>query len=158
MDERRKRLTAADTSGAYLAPDRVIFGAGRVVARRFDAARRNGPGDPVALAASVGSDFYRGAFSASSTGLLAHRAGSGAQERMTWFDRTGKLLGHPGDVDMNGPELSLDDRHVAFDRIVQGNRDVWLMDLLARRTDALHLRCRGRRLSRLVAGWLAGCL
>ena len=126
-----KRLTAADTSGAYLAPDRVIFvQQGVLVARRFDAARGELAGDPVALAASVGSDFYLGAFSASSTGLLAHRAGSGAQERMTWFDRTGKLLGHPGDVDMNGPELSLDDRHVAFDRIVQGNRDVWLMDLL----------------------------
>jgi Tol biopolymer transport system component len=48
-----------------------------------------------------------------------------------WFDRSGKELGRIGDnsVDRYGPELSPDGRTVALTRIVDGNSDVWLMDL-----------------------------
>jgi Tol biopolymer transport system component len=51
---------------------------------------------------------------------------------LTWFDRTGKALGVAGALDAdqaNAPELSPDGRRVAIDRVIQGNRDVWLMDL-----------------------------
>jgi hypothetical protein len=81
-----KRLTPADSGGAYLAPDRVLFLAqGALVARRFDAARGVLIGDPVTLATSVGR------FSVSATGIVAHRAGGplalgrrGSITRATW--------------------------------------------------------------------------
>ena len=124
-----RRLTRADSSGVFLAPDLVVFvQQGALVARRLDAARGELTGDPVTLAASVGSDFFLGGFSTSPTGVLAYRAGSRAQRRLTWFDRTGRVLEQAGDG--NGPELSPDERRVAFDRIVEEDRDVWITDLV----------------------------
>jgi serine/threonine protein kinase len=119
-----KRLTAADSSGIFLSPDRLLFlRQGTLVARRFDVTRGELTGDPIVLASEVG------AFSISSSGIIAHRpAGGGRQPRMTWFDRSGKVvLGPAGFV--NAPELSPDERQVAFDRTTRGNRDVWIMDL-----------------------------
>jgi Tol biopolymer transport system component len=49
------------------------------------------------------------------------------------FDKSGKAVGSVGDPDENGlgyPELSPDGRRVAVDRTVQGNQDIWLIDLL----------------------------
>jgi Tol biopolymer transport system component len=123
-----KRLTAADGAGAYLPPDRVLFTQqGALVARRLDVARGDLTGDAVTVLPSAGEDASLGAFSTSSTGIVAYRAGSGSRALMTWFDRAGKVLGQAGDV--NGPELSPDERRVAFDRTIRGNRDVWIMDL-----------------------------
>ena len=119
-----KRLTAADSSGAYLAPDRVAFlRQGDLVARELDVARGELTGDPVTLASQVG------AFSVSASGVLAVRAGgAGRGARMTWFDRKGGLeLGPP--YAANTPELSPDGRHLVVDRTVRGNRDVWIVDL-----------------------------
>jgi Tol biopolymer transport system component len=50
---------------------------------------------------------------------------------LSWFDRSGKELSvsRPDTDDMKAPELSPDGRHVAIDRTIQNNRDVWLMDL-----------------------------
>ena len=65
---------------------------------------------------------------------MAYRAAGGAERRqLTWFDRTGKNVGVAGEPDANdllAPELSPDGRHIAVDRTVQNNRDVWLMDLV----------------------------
>jgi Tol biopolymer transport system component len=62
---------------------------------------------------------------------VALRAASDAQAVLTWRDRAGNVLGPAGDIPGagNGPELSPDGRHVAFDRTVQGNRDVWFLEL-----------------------------
>ena len=118
------RLTASENAATFLAPDRIIFvRQGALVSHRLDAARQELTGDPVTLLASVG------AFSTSTTGLLAYRAGSSPQGLMTWFDRTGKALGQAGDL-LNGSELSPEERRVAGDRTIQGNRDVWIKDLV----------------------------
>ncbi len=119
-----KRLTAADSLGALLPPDRLLFlRQGALVARQLDATRGELTGDPITLASDVGS------FSISTSGIVAHRpAGGGRQARITWFDRNGQaVVGPPGFV--NAPELSPDGRQVAFDRTTRGNRDIWLMDL-----------------------------
>jgi Tol biopolymer transport system component len=73
-----------------------------------------------------------GVFSASDTGVLLYRQGAGARRQLTWFDRNGKAVGTVGEPadDLDGyPELSPDGRRVAVDRTVQGNSDVWLIDL-----------------------------
>jgi Tol biopolymer transport system component len=121
--EPAKRLTAADSSGVYLAPDRVAFlRQGALVARALDVGRGELTGDPVTLASRVA------AFSVSASGVVALRAGGGRRARMTWFDRKGGHELGPAYA-ANAPELSPDGRHLAVDRTVQGNRDVWMIDL-----------------------------
>ena len=128
------RLTAADSAGAFLPPDQVVFvRQGTLVARGLDLARGALTGDTVTLADRVGVDaLFRGGFAVSGTGLVAYRTGDYAARQFTWFDRTGKAVGPAGEPDANGPdfpELSPDDRRVAMRRTAKGNGDVWLLDL-----------------------------
>ena len=122
------RLTVADSGGAFLPPDQVVFvRRGTLVARRLDLARGALTGDPVTLADRVGG------FAASGAGPVAYRAGGDASRQLTWFDRTGKAVGVAGAPDANGPgwpELSPDGRRVAMSRTVQDNLDIWLLDLV----------------------------
>ncbi len=129
------RLTASDSGGAFLPPDRVVFvQAGTLVARRLDLVGRVLTGDPVPLADGVGVDnLANGGFAVSAAGAVAYRVGGGASRQLTWVDRTGKAVGVAGEPDENAPrypELSPDGRRVVMDRTVQGNIDIWLRDLL----------------------------
>jgi hypothetical protein len=122
------RLTASDTPGAaFVPPGWLLFvSQGTLVARRFDAARGILTGDPVRVADSVR------AFSVSAARPIAYRATVGeAARQLTWFDRSGQVLGTWGAPDENAlwdPALSPDGHRVAVSRIVQGNPDVWLID------------------------------
>ncbi len=124
-----RRLTASASAGVPVSPGHVVFvQEGQLVARPLDAERGVLTGEPVVLASGVnpaGGGFF--GFSASSTGLLAYRAAGPPRVRSTWFDREGNVLeiGEP----MNGPEVSPDDRYVAYDMTIDGNRDVWIQDL-----------------------------
>ncbi len=129
------RLMAADSAGAFLPPDRVVFvRQGTLVARRLDLARAALTGDPVTLADRVGVDGdARGGFAVSGAGPVAYRTGGGAARQLRWFERTGKAVGVAGEPDANdqqGPELSPEGRQVAMRRTVQGNQDIWLLDLV----------------------------
>ncbi|HWI18117.1 MAG TPA: protein kinase [Vicinamibacterales bacterium] len=130
------RLTAAGSGGAFLPPDRVAFvRQGALVARRLDLAGRVLTGDPVTLADRIGEDEDggRGGFTVSATGLVAYRVGAGASRQFTWVDRAGTAVGVAGEPDTNYlhvPELSPDGRRLALWRTVQGNTDLWLLDLL----------------------------
>jgi Tol biopolymer transport system component len=85
-------------------------------------------GDPITLATSTGSDVSDPlGFSAAATGTVAYRVGHGAPVQTSWFDRTGKVFGQL--ATWNAPELSPDGRYVAGDRTIDGNRDVWLLEL-----------------------------
>jgi Tol biopolymer transport system component len=132
-----KRLTAADAAGAFLRPNHIVFiQQGTLVAREFDLARGELVGNTETLADSVGIGtnlFSQSGFSVSADGRIAYRSGGGGSTQLVWFDRTGKAVGVAGEPDGNkltAPELSPDLRRVAVDRTVQGNRDIWLMDLL----------------------------
>jgi Tol biopolymer transport system component len=67
--------------------------------------------------------------SASTSGLIAYRSGSANE--LIWTDRAGNPTGSPiaHSDPPNCPELSPDGRWIAFDRTVNGNRDVWLLEL-----------------------------
>jgi dipeptidyl aminopeptidase/acylaminoacyl peptidase len=85
------------------------------------------------VAQAVGTDgTFRSAFSVSATGVLAHRAGAGARRQLVWVDRSGKMLGAVGSPDENelaNPALARDGQRVAVNRTVQGNQDVWLIEV-----------------------------
>ena len=129
----QKMLTPADTAGAFLPPDKVVFvRLGALVARHLDHSRWELTGDAQSLADPVGYDLNLGAFSVSADGVIAYRIGGQGLRQLTWFDRTSKQITAAGDPDqnsLNAPELSQDGRHAAVDRTVQGNRDIWLFDL-----------------------------
>ena len=125
-----QRVTAAESGAQMLKPDHIVFAQqGSLVARRFDAARGEVAGDPVTVAAGTGAGSSASiGFSASAAGGLAYRIAKATPSRLTWFDRAGAVLGLG--ADLNAPDISPDGRYVAYDRTIEGNRDVWIMDLV----------------------------
>ena len=118
-----KRLTGAGSGAEFFPPDRLMFVQdGKLVTRRLDLTRGELVGDPVTV-----GDPARWV-STSATGVVAYRSGTAAPRRGIWFSRDGKVLSVGDDV--NAPALSRDERFLAYDRTVDGNRDVWIMDLV----------------------------
>ena len=131
-----KRLTISDAAGAFLPPDRIVFvQQGALIVRQLDLKRGELIGEPETLADSVAWDNFSGlsGFSVSADGRIAYRIGGTQRHQLTWLDRSGKPAGIDSEPDTNSmiaPELSPDGRRVAIDRTVDGNRDVWLMDVI----------------------------
>jgi Tol biopolymer transport system component len=84
----------SSVGGAYLATRRMILfdAEGTLMARPFDPDAPASGADPVPVAPHVGgsSNFY-GAFTASSTGVIAYASRAAASE-LVWFDRQGHRL------------------------------------------------------------------
>src|SRR5262245_16226534 len=82
-----KRLTAADSAGAYLTPNRIVFvRQGALITRQLDLAREELVGNPETLADSVGLNaVFRGGFSVSTDGRIAYRAGEASRTRLAWY-------------------------------------------------------------------------
>jgi Tol biopolymer transport system component len=130
-----KRLAQADTGAVYFGDGYVAFmRQTTLIAQHLDVQRGELTGDPVKIAESVGANgINSGAFSVSSAGLIAYRTGSDSLRQFRWYDRAGKALGDVGQAESTiviYPELSLDRSRLAMQRLMQGNTDVWLMDLL----------------------------
>jgi Tol biopolymer transport system component len=132
-----RRVVAAEQNAMYAPPGYLLrVSQGVLVAQKFDAARATVTGDPFPLAQAVGQTDGQGlsAFSVSAAGILAHRSGAaaGARRQLVWFDRAGKVLGTVGQPDDNNsmsPVLAPDERRVANSRTVQGNPDIWLIEV-----------------------------
>ena len=127
-------LAAAETAAVYAPPGALLLvRQGVLVAYRFDPTRGVVGGDPMPVAQGVGTNnVLRGAFAVSATGVLAHRAGGAERRQLVWVDRTGTVRGTIGPPDENAlanPELAPDSRRVAVTRTVQGNVDVWLIEV-----------------------------
>ena len=123
------------TAAAYAEPGRLLLvSQGVLVAYPFDAERGTVTGESVPVAQSIGTDdgIFRGAFSVSELGVLAHRAGAVQMRQLVWVNRAGKLVGTIGTVDQfapSYPELSPDGQRVGVLRVAQGNPDVWVVDV-----------------------------
>ena len=131
-----KRVLEAETAAMYAPPNSLLFVRdGVLVALDFDAIRGAViSSELITVAQGVGSEpgVARGTFAVSATGVLAHRSAGGERRQLVWTDRTGKVLGTLGAPDENAlgnPELTLDGGRVAVQRAVQGNVDVWLLDV-----------------------------
>jgi serine/threonine protein kinase/Tol biopolymer transport system component len=128
------RVTPGETAAAYAPPGyllRVLQGV--LVAQRFDASHETVASEsiPVAQAVAVDDGTFHSAFSVSG-GVLAHRAGGASRRQLVWVDRRGKVLGAIGPPDENAPanvSLAPGGQTVAVNRGVQGNMDVWVMDV-----------------------------
>jgi hypothetical protein len=129
------RLLAADSAAAYAPPGYLLLvSQGVLVARRFDAARGAVIGDPLPIAPTVYREAgtFRGAFSVSATGVLAYRGGAGNRRELVWVDHAGKSLGvvlPPEDTGLTSLDLAPNEKQAAVSRIVQGDLDVWLIEV-----------------------------
>jgi eukaryotic-like serine/threonine-protein kinase len=131
-----RRLLTIDQAVAYAPPGYLLFvRQGVLMAVSFDASSGTVVGEPMPVAHAVNSiPGRRGAFSVSSNGLLAHRAGSVSGRQLTWFDRAGKVVGTMGPPDSGpfaSPDIAPDGQRVAIGRGVAGNVDIWLLDAAA---------------------------
>ena len=139
-DDRIVPVVDADTAAVPVPPDRIAFvRAKALMIQKFDVTRGTLVGEPEVVATQVGYDASGGTFgfSASATGRLAYQTGGAGLTQLTRFDRSGKLLSHLIDAEgtnLVSPVVSPDGRRAAVDRTVNGNRDVWLIDLARRGT------------------------
>jgi serine/threonine protein kinase/Tol biopolymer transport system component len=125
-----KRIGNTDTSGFVMPSGVLLFQRqSTLLAQRFDLRRQELSGDPVSVASGVTSDSIGvGGFSAM-PGIVAYRTQVALGTRLTWFDRSGKVLSTIGGPQaMSDVELSPDGRRVAQSRTVNGNADVWLVE------------------------------
>jgi Tol biopolymer transport system component len=115
--------------GAYAEPGYLLYPRGSsLFAQRFDAKSLVVNGDPVLIADGVWSaaTAAHGAFSVSTTGLLAYVNATLWNNQLVWYDRHGKSLGTFGQAGrFRGrlPDLSPDAQHVVF-----ADGGTWQMD------------------------------
>jgi len=112
----------------------LFIRAGKLYSQHLDPTRLRLEGNPVELAQGVSIDeFGAAALSGSTTGKIVYRLGpSNRQRQFAWFDRSGTQLSIAAAVDAANtlnPALSPDGRQVALNRSVDGNTDIWLLDL-----------------------------
>jgi hypothetical protein len=109
------RVVSSTSAAAYAPPGYLLrVSQGVLVAQRFDAAHATLSGDPIPVAQAVVENGFRGAFSVSTAGLLAHRSGvGGGQRQLVWLDRGGRVLGTVGPPDENAPTSSPSHRTVS---------------------------------------------
>src|SRR5262249_31798715 len=92
-------VTTAETAGDYV-PTGYLFYVrqGSLVARSFDPTKGALTGEAITVADPVGFEgaIGVGAFSVSTTGVIAYRADGPGSRQLTWFDRAGKIAGVVG--------------------------------------------------------------
>jgi Tol biopolymer transport system component len=128
-----RRLTASDSAGVFASGHLLFARQQTLYAQRFDTETLTLSGEPIVIAQPIGLSIYDIPVSASDNGHLAFRAGAGRVDpQFTWFDRGGKTIGTIGDpVSLAGspPVLSRDGRWIAMDRGINGNTDLWLLEV-----------------------------
>jgi Tol biopolymer transport system component len=130
-----RRLVDADTPAVYVAKHLLYVSQGRLFAQRFDPVRLELEGNPKPIAEEVisGTRANLAALTASSGGMFAYRSGTFSDKRQfVWFDRNGHELGRVGSPHGFGPSyaaMSPDEKRLAVQRTVDGNTDIWLLDL-----------------------------
>ena len=132
-----RRLFEADSAAAYASGHLLYLRQRRMLASEFDAERVEVKGVPFTTGIEgVVGDLVRGglpAISVAPGGVIAYRVGSGGADRQfVWFDRSGKemeMVGGRDDAGPLSPNLSPDGRQLALLRRVNGNADVWLLEV-----------------------------
>ncbi len=121
----RKPLFKNSFEVSYIATGYLLFARDTtLMAQPFDASSLQFTGDPVAVVENVGQ------FSVSDNGTLVHKPVINGDRQLTWFDREGKEIskvGPPGRY--SDVVLSPDGKRAATQRTVDGNSDIWVIDL-----------------------------
>jgi Tol biopolymer transport system component len=126
-----RRLVEADTAAIYSLGYLLYVRQSTMFAQPFDAARLVVSGPARAVASDAGTPTSVAAGSASDSGLIAYRSSWNAGRRqLVWRDRSGRELGKLSEpMLISSIALSPDGRRVALGRAVDGNPDIWLMDV-----------------------------
>jgi len=128
----KKRLVDSQVNVAYAPPGYLLFVRDQtLMAQHFDPAKLEMSGDPKPIVEQIAVRSRGvGAFAVSDNGVLAYLVG-GRKSQLSWFDRTGKILGALGPPAYYGNlSLSPDGTRVAVAMInPQANtRDIWIVD------------------------------
>jgi serine/threonine protein kinase len=130
-----KQLLTKASQTWYAPPDYLLYwDSGSIFAQLFDTGRGMLIGDARTLVSGVAAFPHApfGMFSVSRNGVLAFRQGPVTNpSRLTWFDRSGNVIGTLGEVaDYSNPALSPDGRRLAVSiRDPNGKRNIWVFDL-----------------------------
>ncbi len=132
-----RRLFAADSKPEFAPPNYVLFVREQtLLAQRLDMDKLEPVQELFVVAEKVFVNpgvFGMAAFSASVSGALAYGAAPLQSYQWTWVDRSGKpisTVGEPDSASPGGGTLSPNGRTLAFVRETNGNRDIWLMDMM----------------------------
>jgi len=140
-DSATKRIVPGATAATLSSSGYLLFAVdGALFAQKFDpnglelVGERGRVADSVATdrTAVAGGPDGMAASASSIAGPIAYRARPPQDDhQLTWFDRSGKEVTRLGTRSVAGlaPTLSPDGRHVAVSRLVDGNRDIWVLDL-----------------------------
>jgi Tol biopolymer transport system component len=130
------RLLDADAPAVFVPPGHLLYVQhATLFARRFDPASATVSGEPASLADHVAVEPSAGlaAVAAASSGTIAYRTGPvGPRRQFIWFDRHGTELERIGVPEERGPSygsISPDGRRLAVQRAMDGNTDIWLVDI-----------------------------
>jgi serine/threonine protein kinase len=133
-----RRLLDADADAVYAPPGYLLFARqGKPIAQKFDPAKLELSGKPFPIAdqlLALGGSASSVGLSASAAGPIVYRGdqAGGLKRQFVWFDRSGKetgKVGTPDDANPQGGVLSPDGRRIAMYRTVNGNTDIWMLDL-----------------------------
>jgi Tol biopolymer transport system component len=130
-----RRILDSEVTADYAPSGHLLFYRdGRLFAQPFDAARLTLVGSPTLVAEHVLSTrgLNIAAVSISAAGPVAYRTAVPGERQVIWFDRTGsevQRVGAPDEADSTGVSLSPDASRVALARAVNGNIDVWFLEM-----------------------------
>jgi Tol biopolymer transport system component len=131
-----RRLLDADAAAAYGSGQVFFVRQQTLFVQAFNAKSLVLSGLPSVVAEPITvSEFYNlAALSASAAGPFVYRGGtaSGDLRQFQWVDSNGTVTGNVGDADTKSagnPAMSPDFLHVAVGRKVDGNQDIWLLNL-----------------------------
>jgi serine/threonine protein kinase/Tol biopolymer transport system component len=121
--------TAAQYANGYV----VFLRGSTLMAQRFDAERLALSGEAAAIAQDVqiNATTGTGAFSISQNGVLVFQSGSSVGLRLTWMDRSGRVLGYIGDAASYADvQMSPDRKWVSVTKAeTSGRTEIWLIDV-----------------------------
>jgi Tol biopolymer transport system component len=135
LDSGDTRLIVDGASAAVFAQGFLVYARGTaLVAQRFDPGRAELVDDvqQISGAEEIDATPRRGsAFSVSAGGVLVHRSRDSSQSQLTWFDRTGRIIGTAGEpADYQIFSRSPDERRVAVARSdAHDGTHIWLIEL-----------------------------